>query len=105
MSAADEMFKEVGYIKYLDNEDTLIYKYDRETFRVSLHFGKRDFKHTFHAIEGLWVAHNEGWHTQECKSEWEKYCSAQGYWSNIWHEFTIQELQAINKKCKELGWI
>jgi hypothetical protein len=102
--SADEMLKELGYIKYLDNEDTLIYKIDSETFRISLHFDKRDFKHTFYAVEGFWVAHNEGWYVQKFKNEWDKYCSAQGYWSSIWHEFSMQELQAINKKVKELGW-
>lgn len=104
MSKGDKMLKEAGYEKYLDNEDTLIYKYERETFRVSLMFDKRPFKKTFHAIEGLWVSNDKGWYVQEFKNEWDKYCSAQGYWLSIWHEFTIQELQAINEKCKELRW-
>lgn len=55
---ADEMLNDIGYVKYLDNEETIIYKYERETFRVSLTFDKRPFKKTFHAVEGLWVANN-----------------------------------------------
>lgn len=103
---ADEMLNDIGYIKYWENEETLIYKYTRETFEVSLHFDKRDFKHTFYAIEGLWVPRNsETWYTQEFKNEWDKYCAAQGHWSSIWHEFSMQELRAINKKCQELGWL
>lgn len=105
MSKADEMLKDIGYIKYLDDEDKIIYKYERETFRVSLTFDKRPFKKTFHAVESLWVAKNEGWHTQEFKNELDKYCAAQGYWSSILHEFSIKELQAINEKVKELQWI
>lgn len=105
MSKADEMLNDIGYIKDLDNEDTLIYKYDGETFRASLTFDKRDFAKTFEATEGVWVAHDEGWYTQEFKNEWDKYCSAQGYWSNMWHKFTMQELQAINAKVEELGWV
>lgn len=106
MSKADEMLNDIGYIKYLDNKDTLIYKYERETFRISLTFDKRAFKKTFYAVEGLWVPNNkDAWYTQEFKNEWDKYCSAKGYWSSIWHEFTMQELQAINEKCKELGWL
>lgn len=104
MSKADEMLNNVGYIKYLDNKDTLIYKYDRETFRVSLEFDKRSFKKTFYAVESLWVPNNQSWYAQEFENEWDKYCSAQGYWSSIWHEFNMQELQAINEKAKELGW-
>ncbi len=102
---ADEMLNDIGYVKYLDNEEKIIYKYERETFRVSLTFDKREFKKTFHATEAMWVANNEGWYTQEFKNEWDKYCAARGYWSSIWHEFSIEELQAINKKVEELGWI
>lgn len=105
MSKADEMLNSIGYIKYLDNKDTLIYKYERETFRISLMFDKRPFKKTFYAIEALWVPNSEVWYTQEFKNEFDKYCSANGYWSNIWHEFAIQELQAINEKVKEIGWL
>jgi len=106
MSKADEMLEKLGYIKYLDNEDTLIYKYERETFRVSLTFDKRSFKKTFFATESLWIPNNsETWYIQDFKNEWDKYSSAQGYWSSIWHEFTIPELQAINEKVKELGWL
>ena len=101
---ADEMLNDIGYVKYLDNEEKIIYKYERETFRVSLTFDKREFKNTFYATEAMWVANNEGWYTQKFKNEWDKYCAAQGYWSSIWHEFSIEELQAINKKVEELGW-
>ena len=38
---ADEMLNDIGYVKYLDNEEKIIYKYERETFRVSLTFDKR----------------------------------------------------------------
>lgn len=105
MSKADKMLNNIGYIEYLNNKDTLIYKYERETFKVNLTFDKRPFKKIFYATEGLWVANNEGWYIQEFKNEWDKYCSAQGYWSHIWHEFSMQELDAINQKCKELGWL
>lgn len=106
MSEADKMLNDMGYKKYLDNEDTLIYKYERETFRVSLTFDKRSFKKTFHATENIWVPKNsETWYTQEFENEWSKYCARQGHWSSIWHEFSVEELQAINKKVEELGWL
>lgn len=38
MSEADRILKELGYEKYSEDEDKIIYKYDRETFRVSLTF-------------------------------------------------------------------
>lgn len=105
MSEADKMLNDLGYIKYSEDEDKIIYKYDKETFRVSLTFDKRSFKENFYATEGLWIANDDKWYTQKFKNEWDKYNSSQGYWSNIWHEFDMQELQAINQKCKELGWI
>lgn len=105
MSKADKMLNDLGYIKYSEDEDKIIYKYDKETFRVSLTFDKRSFKETFYATEGLWIANDDKWYTQKFKNKWDKYNSSQGYWSNIWHEFDMQELQAIIEKCKELGWI
>lgn len=105
MSEADKMLDELGYRKYSEDEDKIIYKYDGETFRISLRFDKRSFKKTFDATEGLWVANDDAWYTKKFKNEWDKYNASQGYWSNIWHEFDMQELQAINLKCKELGWI
>ena len=105
MSEADKMFKELGYEKYSEDEDKIIYKYNRETFRISLTFDKREYKKTFYATEGLWIANDDEWHTKKFKNEWDKYNASPGYWSNIWHEFDMQELKAINLKCKELGWI
>ena len=106
MSEADEMFEELGYRIYLNNDDTLIYKKQSDFFRISITFDKREFKKTFNAVESSWIAKNsEVWVTQKFRDEFDKYCSANGHWSMIWHEYSMSELQAINKKCKELGWI
>ena len=103
---ADEMFEELGYRIYLNNDDTLIYKKQSDFFRISITFDKREFKKTFNAVESSWIAKNsEVWVTQKFRDEFDKYCSANGHWSMIWHDYSMPELQAINKKCKELGWI
>ena len=103
--SADEMFKDLGYKVYLNNEDTLLFKKQSDFFKTSITFDKREFKKSFYAIDAEWVANNsEKWVTQNFRYEFDKYCSANGYWSNIWHEFSIEELQAINKKVEELGW-
>ena len=106
MSKADRLFEVLGYRIYLNDEETLIYKHETERFEYSITFDKREFKKTFHAVEGIFVPKDvEQWSTQEFKNEWLKYCASEGHWENIWHEFSIQELQAINLKCRELGWI
>lgn len=100
------MFERLGYWKYLDNEETLLFKGDSETIQRSISFDKRDFAKTFQGHDGLWVAHDYAtWVTQEFKNDFDKYCSANGYWSWKWHEFTVDELRAINEKVKELGWL
>lgn len=102
---ADEMFEDLGYKIILNNDEKLIYSKQREFFKMSIEFDKRDFKKTFSAIDSQWIANDSAsWVAQDFKNEWDKYCSAQGYWSSMWHEYTMEELQAINKKCKELGW-
>lgn len=106
MKTADEMFEELGYRIYLNDEETLIYKHESDFFKTSITFDKRNFKKTFYATESVWVANNsEQWVTQQFRDEFDKYCSAHGYWSMIWHDYSMEELQAINKKCQELGWI
>ena len=106
MSEADEMFEELGYEIYHNNDEKLIYKHQSDFFKTSITFDKRDFKKTVSAVTGYWVANDsEKWVAQKFKDEFEKYCSANGYWSNMWHEFTVEELKAINKKVKELGWL
>lgn len=105
MSRADRLFEELGYRIYLNDEETLIYKHETERFKYSITFDKREFKKTFYAIEGIFVPKNiEQWSTQKFKNEWLKYCASEGHWESIWYEFSIQELQAINEKVKELGW-
>lgn len=103
--SADKMFEGLGYRIYLNDEDTLIYKHQTDFYKTSITFDKRDFKKTFCAVESYWIAKDSAkWVTQEFRDEFDKYCSANGHWSMIWHEFTIEELKAINKKVKELGW-
>ena len=104
--SADEMFENLGYRIYLNNKDTLIYKHEIDFFKTSITFDKRDFKRTFEAVEMQWIANNsEKWVTQEFRDEFDKYCTANGHWTMIWHQYSIAELQAINKKVEELGWM
>ena len=106
MSEADKLFNELGYEICLNNETILIYKHQTDFFKISITFDKRDFKKSFFAVESEWVANNsEKWVTQQFKNEFDKYCSANGHWSMIWHEYSMPELKAINKKCQELNWI
>lgn len=67
---ADEMFKELGYVRPKTNKYWIIYK----NFRKDIDF-------------------NLKYKTIEVEAEMES------------EEFNMQELQAINKKCQELGWI
>ena len=106
MSEADKMFEDLGYKIYYNDDEKLIYKHQSDFYKTSITFDKRDFKKTVSAITGYWVANDsEKLVTQKFRNEFDKYCSANGYWSNMWHEFTTDELQAIYLKYKEFGWI
>lgn len=104
MSKADEMFFKMGYRKEIDNEDTILYKFEKESHRGSISF-RKDIK-TFSANTSIFVPNDaETWRTMKFETEWLKYCSAQGHWEG-WHmDIGIKELQAINEKVKELKWI
>ena len=79
MSEADKMLEELGYKFEKENDEFIIYKKDDENcypYHIKLSFNKK----TKTVV---------------------KYCEL--YPDRIW--LTMQELQAINKKCKELGWL
>lgn len=78
MSEADKMFEELGYKKVIDNEKQLQYEYEDKDFPtedIEISFDK-----TFLSIK---ISYRNG----NC------------------YDITMQELQAIYKKCEELGWI
>lgn len=83
MTKADKMFEKLGYIK---NEDkrVIIYKYNQyfNNFKIykKIYFYKIEKQITF-------ISYNL---TEDIKIDF-----------NI----TMQELQTINEKCKELGWL
>ena len=79
MSEADEMFKELGYIKIEQlNEVRIVYKHKKHKknivfFTLNNRIGKENSNNV--GVSGMY--------------EW----------------FTMEELQAINKKVEELGWL
>lgn len=75
MSKADEMFKELGYEKDIDNEEYLRY---------------------FHKEDVVCIAFDRLLkHIEKYQRNWDKTVGA----------IYMQELQAINEKVKELGWM
>lgn len=73
MSKADEMFKELGYVKIRDDERFIKYKKKYKNDNIVMDKETKDFIKNFD--------------------------------SEYWKAVTMQELQAINEKCRELGWI
>lgn len=109
MSEADKMFEELGYHKYLENEDTILYKREGNNkngynvMKSNITFDLR--LKTFEGEFSLFVPHRKDWQETKFENEWLKYSAAQGHWSTTTRRFEMEELKAINKKCEELGWI
>lgn len=80
MSKADKMFEELGYKKIRDNEKEILYKKDKVSQEYFIAFG---------------------FETKTVMCEY----ADEDYEMNGAFDFNMQELQAINEKCKELGWI
>ena len=77
---ADEMFEELGYKKIEENDNSILYLSEKTLWRTrKIRFWKDD-KVIFNDL-----------------LEDDKVISSV--------QIGMQELQAINKKCKELGWI
>lgn len=75
MSEADKMFEELGYEKIIENNIEILYEKERRFWDKEISFDLIDRQ--------IRVEMGAG------DSE----------------PITMQELQAINKKCEELGWI
>lgn len=101
---ADKMFEELGFHKYIENEDTILYKKDGHSImKTSIKF---DLKlETFEGTFSLFVPRRDDWEETKFENDWLKYCASQGHWSTTEFRFEMLELKAINKKCEELGWI
>ena len=80
MSKADEMFKKLGYEKITDNDIEVIYKYEKNIL------GDKFLQHIMIAKIGKVIF-----------SYGEKIKNTVG--------IGVEELQAINEKCRELGWL
>ena len=75
MSEEDKMFEELGYVKIIENNIKILYEKEGRFWDKEISFDLMD--------KQIRVEMSAG------DSE----------------PITMQELQAINKKCKELGWI
>lgn len=75
-SEADKLFEELGYKKSIDNKYSICF--EKESYLIQ--FGKRES-----TIDKAFY-----------NAELNRYMA---------NAITIQELQAINLKCKELGWL
>ncbi len=75
MRIADEMFEKLGYEKIIDNVDFIQYEF-----------------------EGIYMD-NEIRFDLKARTITKEYSNGES------QEISLQELQAINKKCKELGWL
>lgn len=80
MSKADEMFKELGYEKIRNNEKEILYK---KEYKSKANFIAFDF------------------YTKTMLCEY----ADEDYEFNGALNINMQELQAINEKCKELNWL
>lgn len=76
MSKADEMFEKLGYNKIADNSFAITYEW--QEFEIQFSLGKKTIEKAFY------------------NSELNTYNATR---------ISMQELQAINEKCKEMGWV
>ena len=89
MSEADKLFKELGYVKVLDDTEYLNELFDAEMF---LKYINDTYHYKGDYIEFFKDRTFAVYHFDETER-------------NRVSFVTMQELKAINMKCKELGWI
>lgn len=77
MSEADEMFEKMGYSKIEQSKRYLRYHSERYGYRIDFELVLKEVRCTSITNQG----------------------------NTHFRYFNVDELQAINQKCKELGWI
>lgn len=83
MSKSDELFKKLDYTKLIDDEETVWYQKakDNIVYEILFHIDERKVSHTI------------------------SYYSKNGNLLKKEETLSIEELQAINEKCREKGWL
>ncbi len=100
----NKTLEELGFYKYLDNENILLYKLDGETIRYSIHFDKKLQRYC--VCFEMFIPHNDSWYAQKFETKWLKYCASQGYWqSQIIINIDMDLHNAITNECIKLGWL
>lgn len=106
--SAKEMFEELGYELYLQEEETLIYrcKKDYVDNSVTFHLGTT-FPKTYDVSYVDWWNNDLGSLVpmNEREDEWLKHSCKYGHWQKVDRGINIELHKAINQQCKELGWI
>lgn len=82
---ADDMLEKLGYEKQVDKDDS-------ERFSTYIKYGKNP-------SNGSTISF-DCWYERICADTFNEDFE----WNEAYY-FTMQELQAIYKKCKELGWL
>lgn len=108
MSKADEMFKELGYIKIVCNALTEVYQYKNDYFDFCIIFDNK-LKNFHYRCSAFVFSDRDAWEemnkNNKFRNDFDKHCSRYGYWGEFPENIDMKLLQAINKKVKELGWL
>ena len=108
MSKADEIFKELGYIKIVCNGLSELYQYKNDYFDFCIIFDKK-LKRFHYRCSAFVFSDRDTWEDMKAnnqfRNDFDKHCSRYGYWGEFPEYIDMKLLQAINAKVKELGWL
>ena len=92
----NKSLEELGYKLYSESDSSMVYKYEDETFVISVHIYKEMKRVSI--SDSIWVPNNENWYQiKDNLPENVRFSSRYGYWQTMPHDCTIQELNAIIK--------
>ena len=108
MKSAREMFEDLGYILFLKDNETLIYRHKNDYVDNSIifHLGNHfPMCYDVSFVDWLDDRDRDGWLPMNEREENLKHCAKYGHWQKVEYGINTSLHKAINKQCKELGWL
>lgn len=105
MNKAQAMFGILGFKLYSSTKSVIVYKYATDYEEIVVFFDLEN--KTYYACYSRWVDNNERTFVPMSERPQNiKHSATYGHWqTESWHNFDIEQHNAIHQQMIELGWI
>lgn len=107
MKSARELFEELGYTLFLEDNETLIYRHKNDYVDNSITFHLGNYFPMCYDVSFVdWIDNStiDDWLPMSEREENLKHCAKYGHWQKVEYGINISLHNAIDQQINELGW-